>query len=132
MTPALVAVGLLLFARVPVVNEAPLRASSYFNLGDLMLHQGRRAEAERYLVRAEAVFPDSAELQLRLALLRAEAGRLAEAEAHARRAVALQAQDPRGHRMLARVLQLQGRALEAQRHRLRARRLEAHREPEAK
>jgi tetratricopeptide (TPR) repeat protein len=132
LAPALVAAGLLLFARVPILNEAPLRASSYFNLGELMLQQGRRAEAEHNLVRAEAIFPDSAELQLRLALLRAEAGRLAEAEAHARRAVALQAEDPRGYRVLARVLRRQGRALEAQRQRLRARHLESRREPEAK
>ena len=121
--PATAAVFVAALSSASVVHEAPLRATSYFNLAEHVRAKGRVAEAERYLLRAESIFPDSPRLQIRLAVVRLERGRLAEAERHARHALELAPNDRDAHLVLAAVLERQGRAGPAMRHRAQAQRL---------
>ncbi len=123
VVPAAAGAVVYLATGLPIVNEAPMRATSFYNLGAVLLERGRTDEAEQFLRRAEALFPDSAQLQLQLALLRWERGRLGEAEQHLRHAVSLAPRDAQVHAFLARVLEERGQTDAARRHRAKARQL---------
>jgi len=121
--PATAAILVAALSSASVVKEAPLRATSYFNLAEHLRAKGQMTDSERYLQRAEAIFPDSPRLQVRLAVVRLERGKVARAERHARRALELAPNDRDAHLVLAAVLERQGHTGPAMRHRARARRL---------
>lgn len=100
-----------------------MKVVSYTNLGGIMLTAERLDEAELYLLRAEAARPESADLQLHLAVLREAQGRPEEALQHLATMGRLAPDDHRGYVVLARILDAEGRKAEAWRARLRARAL---------
>ena len=92
--PLAAALVALVLANLPIVNEAPLRATSHFNMADMLIQNGRPLEAEPFLVRAEAIYPDNPDLQLRLALVQLERGRRREAVRHLEHALRLAPEHP--------------------------------------
>ena len=123
---AFVIVGLL--CNLPLLEEERFTATSYTNLGALMLNHARPAEAETYLTRAETIQPEHSDLQYNLAVLRVRQDRMEEAEVHLRRMLALEEEDFRGHMLLATVLKHMDRRDEARVHRRRAHELDPYRE----
>jgi uncharacterized protein HemY len=89
-----------------------------------MLDAQRLDEAETYLLRSAALFPDGPDIQYQLGLLRYRQQRDRAAEKHLRRA---DGSDARAHRLLVTVLERQGRAREAKAHRREAERLDPER-----
>ena len=85
-----------------------------------MLREGHPAEAQRYLVRAETLYPDHPDLQYALATLRSVQGRPDEAEAHVRYMLRMADGDYRGHALLASILARKGESEAAAEHRRRA------------
>ncbi len=123
---AVLIVGLL--CNYPLLEEERFAATAYTNLGATMLSRARPDEAEAFLVRAESIQPDHADLQYNLAVLRVRQERMAEAEVHLRHMIALKDEDFRGHMLLASVLKHMGRKDEARRHRRRADELDPYRD----
>ena len=123
---AFVVVGML--CNFPLLEEERFKATSYTNLGALMLIHARPVEAETYLTHAETIQAEHPDLQYNLAVLRVRQDRMEEAEVHLRRMLVLEEEDFRGHMLLASVLRHMGRQDEARVHRRRAHELDPYRE----
>ncbi|MFP6564970.1 MAG: glycosyltransferase family 39 protein [Myxococcota bacterium] len=105
---------------LPLLDAAQMHATGLTNLGGIMLREGHPAEAQRYLVRAETLYPDHPDLQYALATLRSVQGRPDEAEAHVRYMLRMADGDYRGHALLASILARKGESEAAAEHRRRA------------
>lgn len=87
-----------------LLEEEQSRSVSYANLGAVCAAQGRQEEAERYLRRSLAMYPDSAIAHQYLGRVLTDQGLLADAAAHLQRWLALEPTSVDGHARLASVL----------------------------
>jgi tetratricopeptide (TPR) repeat protein len=79
----------------------PAHGRAYANLAFVQLRRGRQDEAEQAFARAQALAPESVEVQLAIANYHWASGRAAEAEADLRKALASTPKDPRVNQTLA-------------------------------
>jgi Tfp pilus assembly protein PilF len=96
------------------ISLDPASAMASFNLGILLLGQGRAAEAREEFSRAVALDPGDAEAQVRLATLLLQELKFEEAEDRFRDAIRLQPDLAEAHNNLALILLETGRLGEAQ------------------
>jgi 4-amino-4-deoxy-L-arabinose transferase-like glycosyltransferase len=122
--PGLAFVIALGAVHLPLMNEGKLRGAAYHNLAGIALRERDLEAAEGYLLKAQSLHSEDADLQLAMAVLRLRQARIEDAERHARKVIALDGRDHRGHRVLEKVLLRQGKLAEAQVQRQMARKLD--------
>jgi len=113
--PWILAGMVALLSNRAIIDETPYRATSYGNLGYIMLKEGNLPEAETYLEQAEAADPDDPNIQFHIAALRYQELRLDDAAARLEGIMERGSEDYRPRLLLAKIRHDQGRLGESRR-----------------